>query len=244
MKKFISLSQYPGRTGQYFYTRFFEYYDIDAAYEPKATANLAVSIAHALEEKISGISVSMPFKQEVIKFLDDTSSYVDMYQSCNTIIVDNNKLKGYNTDIAGVEWACKQIDRVDRITILGSGAMASMFVRCLEEDNYGKMIIAARSLNTWEQKDTATDVVINATSYGTATKNSPYTALPKNVKMVIDLAIKENDLMTQCLDAGVKYVSGKEFYKQQFLAQFKIYTGITADSDLFDKFESEQHERI
>jgi shikimate 5-dehydrogenase len=239
MKKFISLSQYPGRTGQYFYTKFFEHYGIDAEYQPRGTDNLAQSIAHALEEGVDGISVSMPYKQEILRYLDDATGYVNIYQSCNTVVINDKKLIGYNADAAGVDWACNQIRNVDRITILGLGAIASMFIKYLEEDNYGKINIAARSLGTWANKDLPTDVVINATALGTSSTDSPYEQLPDGVKLVIDLAIKDNTLAEQCKTAGIKYLSGIEFYKQQFLAQFRIYTGIAAPGELFDEFHKQ-----
>lgn len=244
MKKFISLSKYPGRTGQYFYTKFFEHYGIDASYESKGTDNLAISINYALEEGINGISISMPYKKQIIPYLDNVSSYVEIYQSCNTVTIEDRKLTGYNSDISGVEWACKHINRNDQITVLGNGAMASMFVKCLEEDYYGQLKIAARNFETWDNKDQPATVIINATALGTSTTSSPYETLPKDVRLVIDLAIKDNDLKQQCLAAGVKYLSGMDFYKQQFLTQFKIYTGITADGDLFDKFERQQYETV
>lgn len=244
MKKFISLSKYPGKTGQYFYTRFFQHYDIDATYEPRGTDNLAVSLAHAFEEHVDGISVSMPYKHEIIQYLDDTSGYVNIYHACNTVMINDKKLIGYNSDIAGVDWACKNIRLGQKITILGNGAMASMFVKYLEDEHYGNLTIAGRSSGTWDKKDHSTDVVINATALGTANSDSPYTELPNGVQLIIDLAVKPNDLQQQCLAAGVKYLSGMEFYKQQFLAQFKIYTGITASSELFDQFERERHETV
>lgn len=244
MKKFISLSAYPGTTGQYFYTQFFQHYGIDATYEPRGTDNLARSLSHALEEQIDGISISMPYKNTVIQYLDDTSGYVNIYQSCNTILIKDKQLKGYNSDIAGVDWACKHIRIGNRITVLGNGAMASMFVKFLEEDHYGQLNLAARSSDTWDRRNSPADVVINSTALGTATTDSPFEILPQEVKLVIDLAIKDNKLKQQCLAAGVKYLSGMEFYKQQFLTQFKIYTGIAASSELFDQFERERHETV
>lgn len=241
MKKFISLSQYPSQTGQYFYNKFFEHYGIDATYESKATDDLPRSIVHALEENVSGISVSMPYKKQIINFLDKKTGYVEMYQSCNTVLVDDRKLTGYNSDIDGVAWACDQIGTSDRITILGSGAMFNMFVKYLEGDRYNNLNIAARSLRTWDRKDLPTDVIINATALGTSTKDSPYETLPAEVRLVIDLAIKDNTLAEQCKAAGVKYLSGIEFYKQQFLNQFKIYTGIEASGELFDEFQRQRN---
>lgn len=244
MKKYISLSQYPGKTGQYFYTKFFEYYNFDAEYEPRGTDNLAYSLARALEENVSGISISMPFKNEILQYLDTVTGYATVYQSCNTVVIDDKKFIGYNADIAGVDWACKHIQMSDKITVLGGGAMASMFIKFLEDDHYGNLNLAIRKAGSWENKDLPTDVIINATALGTSEPTSPFLELPRGVRLVIDLAINDNELKQQCLAAGIKYLSGKEFYKQQFLTQFNIYTGIKPDSELFDEFERQRYERV
>jgi shikimate dehydrogenase len=244
MKKFISLSLHPGRTGEYFYNKFFEHLGIDATYESRACDDLVMSLAHAFEEHVDGISISMPYKNQILRYLDDTSGYVNIYQSCNTVLIKDKKLTGHNTDISGVDWACKHIKIGQKITVLGNGAMASMFLKFLEEDHYGNLTIAARSNDSWHKKDLPANVVINATALGTSTKQSPFEELPKDVELVIDLAVKDNDLRQQCLAAGVKYLSGLEFYKRQFLTQFKIYTGVDASSELFDQFEREQYETI
>ena len=69
MKTFISLSNYPGSTGKYFYNKFFEYYNIDAVYIPKKSVNLKEDLEQAVLDKVSGISISMPFKQEIIWYI-------------------------------------------------------------------------------------------------------------------------------------------------------------------------------
>lgn len=242
MKKFISISKFPGKTGQYFYTKFFNHYNIDAIYEPKGTDNLEQTLEQALSEGVSGISVSMPFKQTVIKHLTKQNAYVQLYNSCNTIKVDKDDIIGYNADIAGVEWACKQIGLDESVTILGAGAIASMFIKYLEESHYPQLNVCARSLNTWQNRFKESDVIINCTALGTSTKDSPYLTgqLYPNTRLVIDLAIKDNDLRQQCKALNIKYLSGREFYKQQFLKQFEIYTGIKPDAGVYDKYESEQ----
>ena len=103
MKKFISLSKYPGKTGEYFYNYFFKHYEIDAVYEPRGTDNLYKSIEDAIMDNIAGISISMPYKQAVIEYIERPTGYVEIYNSCNTITINNGMFKGHNTDIAGVE---------------------------------------------------------------------------------------------------------------------------------------------
>jgi len=246
MKKFISLSQYPGKTGQYFYTEFFKHYNIDAVYEPRASADVEKSIQQALDEGISGISISMPFKRSVIPMLDKRHPYVDLYNSCNTIKIDKGLTHGYNADFAGVETVCKEIQQSDKITVLGAGAIGSMFVKYLEEQHYGNLNVCTKGSGTWNNRYSYSDVVINCTALGTSTFESPYKIgqMPPAARVVIDLAIKDNELQEQCKIARVKYVSGREFYRSQFLKQFEIYTGIKPSIDVYNEIESKQYETV
>jgi shikimate dehydrogenase len=246
MKKFISLSQYPGTTGQYFYTEFFKHYNVDAVYEPRACLDIAQGINQALQDNVSGISVSMPYKQQVIKHIDYKHAYVKLYNSCNTITVNKNETRGYNADLAGVEHVCKYINQNDRITVLGAGAVGSMFIKYLEENHYDRLTVSARSLATWDQRYKPTDVIINCTALGTSTDESPYESekIPTNTRLVIDLAIKDNEFKQQCKNYNIKYVSGREFYRSQFLKQFEIYTGIKPSEQVYNDIESKLYEAI
>jgi shikimate dehydrogenase len=219
---------------------------MDAVYEAQSCDNIKQSITEAVSNSVSGISISMPFKQAVIPLLTEFDAYTTMYNSCNTITVKGEITRGYNADIFGVEYVCKNINFSDRITILGIGAVGSMFIKYLEEGNYGNINVCARSLNTWERRYAPADVVINCTALGTSSTESPYLLgqLHPDVKLVIDLAIKDNEFKKQCLAKGIKYMSGREFYKAQFLKQFYIYTKVIPNPDLYDQFESEFYETI
>lgn len=230
MKKFISLSQYPGKTGQHYYTKFFQKYNLPYFYEPIGTTNVKSSIDYALHENVAGISISMPFKKSVIEYLDNASQEVIDYSSCNTILIQNNKLIGHNADYYGALHAISYIKQYDHVAILGNGSMANMFYKMLKEYN---VKIISRSLNNWNTRFDNFDVYINCTSLGTITSESPFNSLPK-CRLVIDLALKENQLFNQCNEIGTKYLSGLEFYKHQFINQFKIYTGLNINAKEFD----------
>jgi shikimate 5-dehydrogenase len=246
MKKFISLSKFPGKTGEYFYTEFFKHYNIDATYEPRACTDLEASINQAMEEQVDGISVSMPFKQRVISYITNQHAYSKLYNSCNTIKITQGKTYGYNADLAGVEHVCKYIKQNDKITILGAGTMGSMFAKYLEEEHYGNLNVCARSLGTWNNRYIHADVVINCTALGTSTEESPYRLgqIPPKARIIIDLAIKDNELKQQCKNYNIKYISGREFYRSQFLKQFEIYTGIKPSEQVYDTIESQQYEKV
>lgn len=246
MKKFISLSKFPGKTGQYFYTEFFKHYNINATYEPLACTNIEQAITQAVDNGVSGISVSMPFKQSIIPYLNKKHPYVALYNSCNTIIINKGQTHGYNADLAGVEYVCKYINKNDKITILGAGAIGSMFVKYLEEEHYENLNVCARNLSTWNERYKSADIIINCTALGTSTEESPYMLgqIPPNARLVIDLAIKDNEFKQQCQNYSIKYVSGREFYRSQFLKQFEIYTGIKPSEQVYDEIESKQYETI
>jgi len=247
MKHYKSVSRFPGKTGQYYYTKFFEHYGIPAIYTP---VGLEYGIKEFVEQEkqrgTAGISVSMPFKTEVIACLDELDISAIEYGTVNTITINNGIACGYNADLAGVESTASMLDSNDRIIILGSGAMARMYVSYLDRHGYKNVKQAARSNDNWNQRFDAADVIINCTALGTSTPESPYQLgqLNPEVKLVIDLAIKDNNFAKQCAIKSVKYVNGTVFYRQQFLRQFEIYTGIKPDGQLFDIFERQLNEKI
>jgi shikimate 5-dehydrogenase len=230
MKKFYSISQYPGNTGKYFYSNFFKFYNFDAEYIPLGSSNVRQTL-HETLPLASGISISMPFKQEVIELIDIKSNSVIEYNSCNTLKIQSNAIHGYNCDLNGVIELCKYFDANDEITILGNGCMANMFKKYINQDHITQY---AKSLKNWDNRHKSANVIINCTSLGTSEKTSPLEFIPNKTKMIIDLSISDNNLKKLCYENNIIYFGGITFYKAQFLKQFEIYTDIIADADFFD----------
>lgn len=242
MKQFVSFSKYPSNNGKYFYTNFFKLHNINAEYNPLAATedNILDMIKHAVSQEVLGISISMPFKQKVITMLDYAETDVIKYNSCNTIVVVDSKLHGYNTDIQGVIKTCSYVN-FSSVDILGDGAIASMYYKYLLDKNI-TINMYSRKLKNWDKRNIGTgDAVINCTGVGTINDESPLDTLETR-KLVIDLAIKKKELYKQCLQKGIKYISGMEFYKHQFFTQYKLYTGLEVSSSDFDQIENVRSE--
>ena len=76
------------------------------------------------KKEFKGINVTIPYKKEVIQYLDYVDPLVKKIGSCNCIINDNGVLKGYNTDYYGFKFLLEEnnIDVTNKkIAILGSG---------------------------------------------------------------------------------------------------------------------------
>ena len=56
--------------------------------------------------KVSGVNVTVPFKRDIIPYIDELSLEAKSTQSVNTIYLNDNKLVGHNTD-EGFEIAIK-----------------------------------------------------------------------------------------------------------------------------------------
>ncbi len=78
--------------------------------------------------KVRGFNVSMPNKGTVIQYLDEITPSAQLCQAVNTVVNDNGKLIGTNTDRLGFMLACKDLsmDIVGKkITVLGAGGAAT-----------------------------------------------------------------------------------------------------------------------
>ncbi len=76
---------------------------------------------------ISGFNVTIPYKKTVVPFLDELTPDATAIRAVNTIVNENGKLSGHNTDIAGfaaplMPWAERIRGR--RVCIFGNGGAA------------------------------------------------------------------------------------------------------------------------
>ncbi len=231
MQQFFSISQYPGKTGQYYYQSFFKEYKIDASYTPLGSESFRQTFDEVVKTNPCGISISMPFKKDVIELVDDVDVSVLNYDTCNTVKFVNQKTVGYNADLFGVIEVCKYFDIDDSISVLGNGCMANMFKKYLNKSHIKQY---ARSLENWDLRHQDSKVFINCTALGTSEKKSPLEYIPGKAKIIIDLAVNDNNLKKICQESNIKYYGGLNFYKAQFLKQFEIYTDKLPDPDFFD----------
>ena len=200
---------------------------------------------------ISGLSVTMPFKQEILEDLDNTDPYTAKTGACNTVVRgQDGKLYGFNTDVAGVIRPLEQRMPLTgaKVLILGAGGAARAAVFGLKERGAEIWILnrsAAKAqklaksarvkvLKRPDLKKLAFDVIINATPVGMgASKDSPLKPEDIKAKYVFDMVYDPVDtpLLKAARIRGSEPIPGIEMFVQQAARQFEIWTGKPAPAD-------------
>ena len=129
-KIYGSFSNNPGNNGCKFFNKKFQENNINAIYKSFYSNNIKKSIEAAKSLDIKGFAISMPFKIEILKYLDEVDKAVNVIGACNTVINNKGKLKGYNTDWVGVLNFIKtnkdpiRVAQQDKINIIGNGGFS------------------------------------------------------------------------------------------------------------------------
>jgi len=100
---------------------------------------------------LEGLNVTIPYKKEVIPFLQHSSAVVKEINACNCIRKFNNELYGYNTDVIGFEKSLLPFlqPHHTHALILGTGGAAAAVRWVLQKLNIQFQLVS-RKTNTIE----------------------------------------------------------------------------------------------
>jgi 3-dehydroquinate dehydratase/shikimate dehydrogenase len=200
---------------------------------------------------IHGLSITMPYKEAILKHLDNTDSHTTKIGACNTVVrAQDGKLYGFNTDAAGVVRPLEQRITLEKakILVLGAGGAARAAVFGLKERGAEVYILnrsagparklahqaRARIAKRADLRKLAFDVIINATPVGMGnTRESPLHDNEINARYVFDMVYDppETRLMKLARERGAQVIPGIEMFVQQAARQFEIWTGKPAPGD-------------
>ena len=123
---------------------------IEAIYDKKLiTLNDLKGICDEIRKNnINGLNITVPFKKEIIPFLDHLSQEAKETQSVNTVYMKNDKIIGHNTDIEGFELNIKNIKfnaSEKKIFIIGAGGVVPSLIFALKRMKVTSIIISNRT---------------------------------------------------------------------------------------------------
>ena len=210
--------------------------------------------------ELGGLSVTMPHKQAIMKYLDEMDETALSIGAVNTIKVEDGKLIGYNTDALGFITPLKKAYgdlKGARVSIFGSGGAARACIYSLKNEGAAVTLFArdadkARSLANdfgigLEQISDAKnqnpktslsnfDILVDATPYGMGdlANQTLFTAEElTGLKFVYDLVTKPFDtpIIREAKLAGIPTIGGLEMLIAQGVEQFRIWTGHDVSTD-------------
>ena len=164
------------------------------AWEVEAT-DLAETVANVRRYQMYGINLSMPYKEQVISYLDQLSEEARLIGAVNTVVNREGTLIGYNTDGKGFFKSLPSFKiSGKRMVLLGSGGAAkailaqaildgvsqvSVFVRSASiektrpyleklqnETGFKVDLFALEDVSELQARITDSDLLVNATSVG------------------------------------------------------------------------------
>jgi 3-dehydroquinate dehydratase / shikimate dehydrogenase len=227
--------------GIFVHNNFFKKKKYNAVYVNFLTDDFSKFIK-VFKNYISGLSITIPYKTDALRSLDWQSPDVSATKAVNTIIRNNGKLYGYNTDVLALKELLKDKMKSKTAFVVGTGGAArSAIVAVLQ--NGGEVIVGGRDIKKVKKLGLEFDcryfpihrlgpiefdVLINATPIGMVPNTNASPVSPKILKpgmLVIDFVY--NPLKTKLLkDAnkkGCRVISGLEIYKLQAKMQQTLF---------------------
>ena len=229
----------------------FQRMGLNAVYLAFEVNDLQEAIHGVRELGLQGVSVTLPFKTQILPYLDQVEGVAWKIGAVNTILNRGGRMIGHNTDWHGaLEALGSRVDlKGKRVILLGAGGAARAIGFGLKEKGC-QVIIFNRSQNRakvlakelgclqyplsclGEMKG---DILVNATSIGMHPLDAE-SPIPKEIlkegMVVMDIVYRplRTRLLREAEEQGCVTIDGLEMLAHQGAAQFEIWTGKRPDA--------------
>ena len=111
---------------------------------------------------LRGVCVTIPYKEQVVKYMDELSEEVKSTGATNSICIRNNKLTAYNTDIAGFRQSFQKLlqPHHSKALVLGTGG-ASKAVQYVLRQLGIEYLVVSRKGSTAEKFIVYEDITVS-----------------------------------------------------------------------------------
>jgi shikimate dehydrogenase len=204
---------------------------------------------------LKGVSVTIPHKIDVMDYLDDIEEVARKIGAVNTILNQEGRLLGYNTDCSGAIIALEEkIELKDKKTILlgaggsaraiafglkGKGADLTILNRTVKKAEMLALELNCQHGGLELLESLQPDILINTTSLGMYPKMDDTPVKKDFLKNMLVFDIVYNPLKTRLIKEaeqnGCTTIMGLEMFVNQAALQFELWTGKKAPKDLMRK---------
>lgn len=220
--------------------------NINAVYIPFLVDSIHFFLQLAKLLEIDGFSVTVPFKVDILKILDEKSPEINSIQSCNTVIKKGKFWKGFNTDFNGFLKPLLSVVDASKIVncaVIGAGGASRAVIAALKSISV-EVSIFNRSIKRASKLAAETgsffypitrvdllndfDLIVQTTSVGMTPRDNE-TPLPEYkfragqiVYDVIYTPLKTR-FLKEAEAAGSVIIGGMEMLNTQGIEQFEIF---------------------
>lgn len=187
------------------------------------------------DKNVIGANVTSPYKISVIQYLDSIDPVAEKIGAVNTIVNNNGKLKGYNTDWIGITKSVGSV-KGKEIYVLGAGGASRAVIYALMKQG-GKVTVVNRTLERakqlaeefgcdYSESVKGGDIIINC---------APVCLVGKDVLSKFSVAVdivytpSETQFLQDAKEAGCSVVPGLRMLVYQALESFYLWTGVEGD---------------
>jgi shikimate dehydrogenase len=193
-------------------------------------------------KSFDGANVTVPHKEVAFKLCDEIRGIAKQIGAVNTLVNENGKMIGYNTDAEGFLKSSQTFNDIKSILIIGAGGTAKALSTIFK--NKGKKVtILNRSENrldyfndmnidtsTWDNfKAKPYDLVVNTTSAGLQDDNLPapkeiMTEIFKNSSYASDAIYnKMTPFLKMAKELNIPYKDGADMLLYQGVLAFDLF---------------------
>ncbi|MBQ7383353.1 MAG: shikimate kinase [Clostridia bacterium] len=197
---------------------------------------------------LDAFNVTIPYKKDVMQYLDEISPEALSIGSVNTVVRKNGKLYGYNTDYFGfnhmVELSGIRV-KGKKAIVFGTGGASLTVCALLRDLGVSELAVIGIEDNTPENiaKHSDAQIVVNATPVGMYPKNgnapTSLSAFP-DCLCVFDVIFNpaRTALLLEAEARGIPYVNGLPMLVAQAAKAFEYFTGDRCEDGCIDKITS------
>ena len=226
-------------------------YNIKAIYEKVKLekSKIKETINELKENKIDGINITIPFKKDVIHYLDEMTDIAQETQSVNTIFKKDNKIIGENTDVYGFSEAIKLSSfnpKNKKALILGAGGVSPSIILALKKMGVSVISLSNRTKQKAEDlkksfpfikiidwgETVKSDLIVNATSVGIKANDEIKLDFSKiGGQLFYDVIYNppQTNFLSKAKELGKKTENGKNMFIYQAFKAFKIWHSVNPE---------------
>ncbi len=197
-------------------------------------------VQQLLDGSIEGINVTIPYKEQVLPYLNAIDAEAEAIGAVNTIKISDGEIKGYNSDIYGFEHSLLALldgERPEGALILGTGGASKAVKYVLDKCQIAYKVVSRSrgDLLYSELTDTILnthELIINTTPLGTypnilAKPQIPYNNL-SNRHFLFDLTYNPRitAFMQEGIDRGAKTLNGYRMLELQAEKSWAIWNNL------------------